>query len=101
MSGLLADLHIKSQYFNILFNLLTYDLEKSVHMEFGVGFSSAKYKNDIISILDISEVFCLSKIHIYQTFCIFKVYLQFGVFTQRVVTKLGLPSAQKPSYLIE
>ena len=79
-------------------------------MEFRACFTFAKYENDMLSLCETSNVFlmhfCYSKIHFHQLgpfkliknnveiFKYFKVYLQYGIVIQRVVTIHELPSVQ-------
>ena len=69
----------------------------TVQMEFGVCFSIAKYKNDIFWLFETSQMI-ISIIHFHKlimiktmlkmwAFC--KVYLQYGIVNQRVVTQQG------------
>ena len=80
-------------------------------MKLRVCFTLAKYKNDMLSLCETTNVFidsffCYSKIHFHQlgsfkliktmlkSLDVCKVYLQCGIVIQRVVTKHALPNVQ-------
>ena len=68
-------------------------------MKFRECFILVKYKYDILSLCETTNVFidafCYFKIHFHQlgSFKLVKLmYIQRGIFIQRVITKHGLPS---------
>ena len=79
-------------------------------MEYRVCFTLANYENNMLSLCETTNVFidalCYSKFHFHQlgsfkwiktmfkSLNVCKVYLQWEIAIQTVVTKLGLPSVQ-------
>ena len=82
-------------------------LNATVYMGFRKYFTIAKYENDNVVVCEtinvFNDAFCDSKIHFHQIrpfnnvkifTCFAKVYLQYEIVIQRVVTRKGLPSVQ-------
>ena len=82
----------------------------TVYMEIRVYFTGAKFENDMLALCETTNVLidalCYSKIHLHQlgpfrlintmfnSVHVCYVYLQYGIFIQRVVTRKELPSVQ-------